>query len=506
LKTANRIRLICLLLGFGVPVLCAKDFATYRVGSVGGADIVTPVALDVIDPTATAALKSTEALKTPAIFRSYTGVTNVLAGQFEIAFDEARSNFISAVEDTFHQTVLDHAAVTSPDFGYLVTAFNITNKKFPIPNFLAMDWAYGKTGEVEKMKLLNVLLQAMQNSIRPDDSPDGLNLGETLRLVPVKNPDEKLTLGDTDKRGQIVPTINLITLSQARMKLRRAFADYDELPLARGLSEWLQPNCLPDAALTQTARDFSVRQLVVAEHYAVGQIIAAQGSVIDAKTKAALDALSEKSNAGNFTAVLNSQPIAAAPVVESSKPSAPLVSVKPAQNNDAVKIPIQTVRAPEKIISHNNASQRWFFVVGIFMGGGILILLGRFVLRRRTTLISVLVKDLPPQNSIALQTQLAPQLARIVRETLVQELASQRRDLLFAQRAAAAEVSRLVRRMDGLQLAMQERLQTYESQIQKLELELAARTEENRELIRLKIEMIREQLAVETAGERMEFN
>jgi hypothetical protein len=507
LKTANRIRLICLLMGFGVPVLCAKDFATYRVGSVVGADIVTPVALDVIDPTATAALKSTEALKTPAIFRSYAGVTNTLASQFQIAFDETRSNFISAIQDSFHQTVLDHAAVTSPDFGYLVTAFNITNKKFPIPNFLAMDWAYGKTGEAEKIKLLNALLQAMQNSIRPDDSPDGLNLGETLRLVPVKNPDEKLTLGDTDKRGQIISTENLITLSQARMELRRAFADYDELPLARGLSEWLQPNCLPDPALTQTARDFSVHQLVVAEHYAAGQIIAAQDSVIDAKTKAALDALSEKSNTENFTAASNNQPIAGAPVVESSKPSAPLVSVKPAQNNDAVKIPTQTVGAPEKIISHNNAaSQRWLFVIGIFMTAGILILLGRFILRRRTTSISVLVKDLPPQNSIALQTQLAPQLARIVRETLVQELALQRRDLLFAQQAAAAEVSRLVRKMDGLQLAMQERLQTYESQIQKLELELAARTEENRELIRLKIEMIREQLAVETAGERMEFN
>ncbi len=493
-------------MGFGVPVLCAKDFATYRVGSVVRADVVTPVALDVIDPTATAALKSTEALKTPAIFRSYAGVTNALAGQFQIAFDEARSNFISAVQDTFHQNVLDHAGVTSPDFGYLVTAFNITNKKFPIPNFLAMDWAYGKTGEAEKNKLLNILLQAMQNPIRPDDLPAGLNVGETLRLVPVKNPDEKLTLDDTDKRGQIVPAVNLITLSQARAQLWHEFANFNELPLARALAAWLQPNCLPDAALTQTAREFSVRQLVVAEHYAAGQIIAAQGAVIDAKTKAALDALSEKSNAGNFTAALDSQTIPAAPVVESSKSPVPLISVKPAQNNDTAKIPTQAVSAPGKIISHNNAGQRWLFVVGIFMIVGILVLLRRFILRARTTSVPMLIKDSPPQNSIALQTQLAPQLARIVRETLVQELALQRRELLLAQQTAAAEVSRLVRKMDGLQLAMQERLQTYESQIQKLELELAARTEENRELIRLKIEMIREQLAVETAGERMEFN
>ena len=41
---------------------------------------------------------------------------------------------------------------------------------------------------------------------------------------------------------------------------------------------------------------------------------------------------------------------------------------------------------------------------------------------------------------------------------------------------------------------------------QELEKELSARTEENRELLKLKIEMMRHQLEVERTRNRMEFN
>jgi hypothetical protein len=61
-----------------------------------------------------------------------------------------------------------------------------------------------------------------------------------------------------------------------------------------------------------------------------------------------------------------------------------------------------------------------------------------------------------------------------------------------------------------MQMQLQERLQMYEVQIQRLEADLAARTEENQELIRMKIEMIRTQRESETEGvhaeEEMAFN
>ena len=129
----------------------------------------------------------------------------------------------------------------------------------------------------------------------------------------------------------------------------------------------------------------------------------------------------------------------------------------------------------------------------------------QLISRKRRSPVSPVDRDLP-KISMALQTELAPQLVQAVREALVQELAGQRRDLLHVQQDAAAEVARLVHRMDELQMALQERLRAYEQQIRKLESELAARTEENQELIKLKIEMIRQQLEVESTGKRLQFN
>ena len=68
----------------------------------------------------------------------------------------------------------------------------------------------------------------------------------------------------------------------------------------------------------------------------------------------------------------------------------------------------------------------------------------------------------------------------------------------------AVEVSRMVRKMDEMQMQLRERLQMYEMQIKRLESDLAARTEENQELIKMKIEMIRRQRESETVGEHRE--
>jgi predicted component of type VI protein secretion system len=64
----------------------------------------------------------------------------------------------------------------------------------------------------------------------------------------------------------------------------------------------------------------------------------------------------------------------------------------------------------------------------------------------------------------------------------------------------------MIRRLDSVQAPMQERLHSYETRIQELEKELTARNEENRELLKLKIEMIRRQLEAERAPSRLEFN
>jgi len=109
------------------------------------------------------------------------------------------------------------------------------------------------------------------------------------------------------------------------------------------------------------------------------------------------------------------------------------------------------------------------------------------------------------QAQAATRANLAPHLAQVLKETVVQELATQRRELLKAQEEAALEIAAMIHRFDSVQAPLQERLHSYEARIQELEKELTARNEENRELLKLKIDMIRRQLEVERVHNRLTF-
>jgi hypothetical protein len=92
----------------------------------------------------------------------------------------------------------------------------------------------------------------------------------------------------------------------------------------------------------------------------------------------------------------------------------------------------------------------------------------------------------------------------VVRISLAQELAGQRAKLLAGQQAVTAELSELAHRLEAAHTPMVEKLRAYEQRIQELETELGAQTRENRELLQLKIEMIRSQLEIER--NRVNFN
>ena len=130
--------------------------------------------------------------------------------------------------------------------------------------------------------------------------------------------------------------------------------------------------------------------------------------------------------------------------------------------------------------------------------------------RRRALLLPscALTMDIVPveKGQLMLPANLAPYLAQTLRETVVQELAAQRRELLMVQEEAAMEIAAMIRRLDSAQAPVRERLHLYETRIQELEKELAARNEENRELLKLKIEMIRRQLEAERTRNRVDFN
>lgn len=481
--------LLCLgLLAWFAPPLRATDLAAWRVGDTADADIVTPVALDVVDAAATAALQADRARQIPAVFRSFPEATKVMTEEFLAGFAQARTNFLAELAAEFHSATLDETTVASADFGHLVTGFGVKYKNFPVPDELAAEWARGGDGQVIRDQLLAALQQAAAGRVSPDVLPDGMVIGDTIRLVPVTAADQKLS-PDTVWQSPLVPAASLTTVATMRAQFRRGFPAGQQL-FARALAAWLQPNCLPDAPFTQLARGTAVDQLIVASHFDAGDTLVHRGDLIDAKAKAALTALNEKMPASSQT------PPA---VVESARPPPPATTT-PAP---AAVVPIPTLIPPTPALKTSVRHEGLIITLAGISMGALLVVWWQVARERKRAPAPAPAVQVPmplPDASPAANASLGPEVAQVVREAVVQELAAQRRELLLAHQDATEEITALVRRLDQLQVPMQERLHAYETRIQTLEKELAIRTEENRALLELKIETTRRQLATELAG------
>jgi len=501
--SAHPLKLICLGMLLSVSALHAKDLAAYRTGDPAEENISTPVALDVIDADATAARKAAEALKTPAIFRSYPNPTNAITRDFLAAFEKTRTLFATNLQSTFGEITNASETVASPAFTKFVTAFNRKKIPFPVSAELAGVWAHGDAHASIQTRLLDALLQMTHRPIRPDDLTNGLALGETLRLATVDGPQSELTLADAEQRGKLVTLTSVTTITRLRDLFRKPFPLADQ-PMARGLGKILRTNCELDASLTQQARDRDTRELVVVNHYDAGQVIVQRGEIIDAKTKAALVQLNEKL----MPKQLNSQLAAQREQLQREQTEAQREQARAeAEHAAALKTRDQQLNLQSQALAVRTRNE-WLLVA---LAGISMVALAAFWLRarhrrREPSLLPVRAEKLSPQPQDLFQASLSPQVAQILKEAVVQGLAAQRSELLQAQQAAAAEISALVHRLDELKAPMQDRLRSYEERIVELEKDLAERNEENRELLKLKIEMTRRQLEAERARNRVGFN
>ena len=105
-----------------------------------------------------------------------------------------------------------------------------------------------------------------------------------------------------------------------------------------------------------------------------------------------------------------------------------------------------------------------------------------------------------------LKVRLMPQLARWMMSELFQRLLHQRAGLLNSQQMAEQEVAELEQRLEKLHAPLEDRLKAYERRIAELERDLAAKGEENRELLKARIETARKKLASERANTPVAWN
>jgi molecular chaperone DnaK (HSP70) len=106
----------------------------------------------------------------------------------------------------------------------------------------------------------------------------------------------------------------------------------------------------------------------------------------------------------------------------------------------------------------------------------------------------------------AIRAGVLTQVTEVLKENLVHNLITQRKELIEAQQAAALELEALEKRLDEIHAPLQERLRAYEARIAELEKALAAKDEQNRELIKAKIALVRQQLEAERAKNQAVMN
>ncbi len=485
----------------------AADLSTYKVGDTAQEDIRVVVPFDVVDSEATIALKASKAQTVAAIYHHWTGATNDVTDKFVKAFAEAHTSFSKYLAAAYHQPKIDDATIEASDFGYMVTAFNVENKSFPVTTELAVNWAHGDSGLEYRDKWLASLVKLTSEPIQPNTPPANFFVSKRIRIMPVSKVDEQVPYTVAWKKGYVVNESAIPTVSTMRTEFRKEFSE-NEQPLASALSQFIEANCFPDVEQTLAGRDYEVRKLVVSDHFTTGQMLAKRGDPIDSKVKAALDAMNKELEPG----ALNQQIAAERERTLQEAEHAQEAQDKAASEHQAAELALQQQqqaqlgrKQAESLAEQERAEadamreqamnaqimaekmrtrDQWLIggMVTVFSVAALAVIGWLLMRRQRTRVVSVPAKlqKMEPVSP-AVSPELAPYLAQTLKEAVVQGLAAQRAELLETQRVAATEISQLVLRLDQLQAPMQERLRVYQERIQELQKELADRTDENRE-------------------------
>ena len=464
----------------------AKDLAEYRLGDKLAEDIATPVPLMVVDPAATEALKEKESQRIPVIFRFDKTAATLVEAEMRETFSLARSNFVRLMHSSFHHTKLEEDQLESEQFEKLIASFKKQNKAFPLTRMLAEDWALGSDGTGAQVTLFTRVRAAMEQPIRYDNLTNAPKIGSQVLLVPVKGSYETISMDEVNARSAREFKTNLLTMSRARIALLEKF-NADEEDAARFAARCLRVNCFVESELTLAARARHTDALFVADKYQAGQIVAKNGQLVDRKIMAALSQIQEKTVAGRLQQQVSQEKVQSAQARESNR---------------------WLVIALAAAVTILFATLAWL----AFRRKPAASLLPA-VVDRNVSAVSRDVSDTWQQRALAAEEKVAKAHDAIrsgvvaqLKDKAVSSLVSQRSDMMNAQQAAAAEMAELDRRLSELHTPLQDRLRAYEGKIADLEKALAAKGEENRELIKAKIELMRKQLEVERKGSTLQFN
>lgn len=526
---------VLVILVVAAAPLLAKPPGDYHVGETVESDIVTPVVLHVVDAAATAELHAQAAAQVPGIFKFDPAAADAAERELRESFARTRRQFQQQVQAVYQRRTLAATNLSRTRFQQLAAAFANTNRDFPLTTNLAELWATGDTGRAVQNAALAKLRSQQELPLRPDALPPVAQSSPRALLVTVSSANESLTLEAAQQHGRTVASTNLIALAPARTELTGQFAG-DERPIGKFAAGLLRENCYFAADLTERARQRSTANLLAADRFNTGQVIAKQGQVVDAHLKTILDELQDKTAATQLAARVSAEQVRA----DRLKAEAEKIQITA---NESRALATTALASEERIRQRN----QWLVSGLVVTTTGVGLLSWRLLRRKRpgALLPARLVGDGVPatvvscpscdetiviptgtasatdiawqqrarvaerraaQAQAALRAGALAQLGLWLKQSFAQRLLSERSQMLDVQQSAAAELAELEQRLDELHAPLQERLRAYEKRVAELEKALAAKGQENRQLLEAKIQLTRKQMATERARTEVQFN
>jgi len=457
----------------------------------------------VVDTTATEALKGKEALKIPAVFFYHPKVADEVEQSFRTQFGTVRSNFFDAMGAIYQRKRLNPKWLNSTRFRTLSNTFRRQHGAFLQLTNLLTAWATGSSDEAKAIEnaLVASLREAMGRPIRADGLPSEMKLGAHVRILTMTKQEDAVTVQFAERRGTVLHRTNLLTLTRARSEFQK-LSPPAERRQAKFLASFLKPNCVLNQELTIQSRWRHVAPLYVADRYEAGQVIARRGQTVDAKILAAIEqltaarvqaGLSENANAvkgawwwaglglagmalivGGWHFWFRRKPVSILPArVAGEGTTAGIVSCPSCDEN--IVIPAEAV---ENLSAGTPAWQQR----------------------------ALAAEQRAERAHAAIRAGVLPHFTLWLKQKFVRRLVAERQQMVDAQKSAASELAEMEQRLDEVHAPLQERLLAYEKRIAELEKSLAAKGEENRELLRVRIQLTRQQLERERGRKIAELN
>lgn len=482
--------------------------SAHTLGAIAGEDVVTPVELKVIDRERTQALRSLEAQRIQPFYRFIRTAAPRAVEDMKLALAKRRAEFIEELQVHYgHPVPLRTSELAEARFSTFVRNYNRARPDFQINPSLAELWALADSGDAFTETLLDELRHGTGGYVTEDGARDSGTQSRAVRIVSATSLNESLGLAAAEQESVSLPTASLPTLEQARADLVRN-SRLEDKAMASFVAGFLRPNCFPDADLTREAQANRTNAINVVEVYPAGSYILRKGERVSARALLGLGELQSHLAAGRqgeLTAASARSPSDARPA------SLPRAATDGSKRRDGR-------------------------FVGWGLAGGVLLLaIGAWVyaarVRRtrktsRGTSALELVRgtaELPleaeawrtraleaearaEKATALMKARLMPHLARWMIGELTQRLLFQRTQILTLQQRAEKEVLDLAERLEHIHAPLEDRLRAYECRIADLEAQLAAKGQENLELIKARIETTRKQMEGERGQETLNWN